>query len=291
MGPDLSRRLGRALGTHVVSLLERDTVTSVDADGWDDLPADVQTLVTEIEARPGPLEGSPTDLLAREYTRDKDGKFATTGGRARGEDLLAAGGTQLAEDLARDSFGDSAAMQSTDSMLHQIAQRQSFDGKPTVVSREEMDAHIAGGDTEMFRGIAGHYIDERGDVSAAELNDQFRTGDAFFGVGGYGNGIYASNDRATAENDYSDRSPGSVARMALSRDARTIDHADLEAEHARYLRDKDPDSNEARVFGDLGRYAAARGYDAVEIKGASPHDAGENWFIVLNRTALVVEEA
>lgn len=54
-GPDLSLRLGRALGRHDVQPSERATVVDAarEADLWDDLPADIQALIEEIESRPG----------------------------------------------------------------------------------------------------------------------------------------------------------------------------------------------------------------------------------------------
>lgn len=58
MSPDLSRRLGRALGTHVVLPAERAVVTDAltpSVQDWPDLPAAARELVERIEARPGPL--------------------------------------------------------------------------------------------------------------------------------------------------------------------------------------------------------------------------------------------
>jgi transposase len=56
MTPELSRRLGKALGQHVVTPDERSMVTSAaeQVDTWEQLPALVRALVEEIEARPGP---------------------------------------------------------------------------------------------------------------------------------------------------------------------------------------------------------------------------------------------
>ena len=54
-GPELSRRLGSALGQHTVSLAERQTIidAAIRADAFKDLPAAVQALVKDIESRPG----------------------------------------------------------------------------------------------------------------------------------------------------------------------------------------------------------------------------------------------
>lgn len=52
--PDLSHRIGDALGTHMVSVDERRTITAAmdKAQAWAELPADVQALVEQIEKRP-----------------------------------------------------------------------------------------------------------------------------------------------------------------------------------------------------------------------------------------------
>lgn len=54
MGAALSQRLGRAVGTRVVDLEDRDLIfdASQQAETWDDLPAKIKRLVEEIEARP-----------------------------------------------------------------------------------------------------------------------------------------------------------------------------------------------------------------------------------------------
>lgn len=55
---ELSRRVGRILGAHVVLPDERESVVNAmddeEVETWDDLPADVRELLTEIETRPGP---------------------------------------------------------------------------------------------------------------------------------------------------------------------------------------------------------------------------------------------
>jgi len=174
-------------------------------------------------------------------------------------------------------------------MLHQIADRQGFTGHPTVLSREEMDRQVAGGAEEVFHGTRGSYVDERGDVSAADLNEDYRSGPAYYNAGGYGNGVYATSDRTTADGEYSDGSAGSTMRMAIPRGARVGDYGQLETEQAAYLSARDSGSSEYKVYQDLGRYAAARGYDVVRIEGTSQF-GHENWYMVLNRSAMLVEE-
>ena len=51
---DLSRRIGDALGAHVVTTDERSTVVAAmdQAQTWADLPPEVRALVQDIEQRP-----------------------------------------------------------------------------------------------------------------------------------------------------------------------------------------------------------------------------------------------
>jgi hypothetical protein len=57
MDPDLSRRLGRALSDHPVSVAERRIVIEAaeEAETWNALPDNIRTLVRDIEARTFPL--------------------------------------------------------------------------------------------------------------------------------------------------------------------------------------------------------------------------------------------
>lgn len=63
MSPELSRRLGSALGGHVVTLAERNQVVGAaerrGVTDWADLPPDVQALVQEIEERPDSVDLLP----------------------------------------------------------------------------------------------------------------------------------------------------------------------------------------------------------------------------------------
>lgn len=54
MTPELSHRLAEVLGTHVVSVEERQMVeaAAIQVETWEELPASIQALVVQIEARP-----------------------------------------------------------------------------------------------------------------------------------------------------------------------------------------------------------------------------------------------
>jgi hypothetical protein len=52
--PELSRRIGSAVGTHSVTPAEQSTIVrgAADAETWEDLPAQVRQLVADVESRP-----------------------------------------------------------------------------------------------------------------------------------------------------------------------------------------------------------------------------------------------
>lgn len=175
-----------------------------------------------------------------------------------------------------------------DDALAEIWRANGFDGLPRVVNRQEMDDAVASGWTELFRGVG------KTQEEGTSFSDQFRTGDPYPGLGGFGNGIYAMPDwRRQATAGYGK----STMRMALHPQAKTVEADDIIAE----MRGQgytdfgagpgDPDH--VRVLSDVGRYASAAGYDAVAIRQLqSDMTRGGSvveW-LILNRTALAVQD-
>jgi hypothetical protein len=206
-----------------------------------------------------------------------------------------------------------------DPMLAEIYRRQGFDGPPRVVSREEMDRLVADGEVvEVWRGVEGTaemVSDNSGSrtirTSGAELAERYRTGPYYAGKGARGNGTYTTTDRALAENAYSEGG-SSLLRIGLATDARVVDWKEFETEVERYQPDADrfkhawlfgsqddatflgrimadagPETIQAWVLLDEGRLAAARGIDAIRVRRAG----GRDYYVILNRTATVVQEA
>jgi hypothetical protein len=190
---------------------------------------------------------------------------------ARGRDLTKVVGIEHSLDTAAAAMSDDHA---ADKQLRAIMDRQGFDGLPRAVSETEMfDLINSGTYKELFRGaLATEYHD------AAWVHDQFRNGNAYGGFGVYGNGYYfaVSNEVATA---YSNETPGSVLHIGLHRDAKVID----------YDRIPSIQTDDRKIFGDPGRVAAALGYDAIRVPRESRH--GGDYYVVLNRTATVVQKA
>jgi len=185
-----------------------------------------------------------------------------------------------------------------DQVLHEICKRQGFDAKPQVVSEDELQSRIKNGDTELWRGVT--------DESYAE---QFRTGDYFAGRGIVGNGTYTSTEKDEAV-DYTGRA-GSVDKqmlhLALRKDAKVIKLDDViqsasaedRMSRARKMvaARRAGDKNEGTYQEDMkdlvldpGRWAALRGYDAIETGQGTGRYAADN-FIILNRGALSVAAA
>jgi 2'-5' RNA ligase len=154
-----------------------------------------------------------------------------------------------------------------------IARKQGFDAPPRVVDAGTMDGLVAEGHQEIFRGVS---------VQAAQ---RLATGD-YEGISGVlGAGYYTSTSRAFAEgyaNHYVG-GEGVVQRMVLDKAARVISyrHAGKELDTLR-----DSGSVSEVLAADEGRWAAAKGYDAMFKKRSD----GSTWYVVFNRAALIVEE-
>jgi hypothetical protein len=216
---------------------------------------------------------------------------------AAGTDLVGSDPTALARAVVADRGSHRAADQS----LAAIGQRQGFDGKPRVVSKAEMDRLVADGHPEVFRGVVDS---PDGSVTAKKSQEEMRSGHAYYGTGIYGNGYYWGH-REVADSYAKPKNPslkGEVARGVLAKDAKVVDFwKDLQPEWNSFMEGLAgrPDEAELReVYGDPGRYAAARGYDAILIAPDSlndtlgkPREGEKGWYNVLNRTSMVVEEA
>lgn len=198
------------------------------------------------------------------------------------------GDVQLAEHALDNEFSADSA----DGILSAIAARQGFDGKPKVVSRREMDRLVAGGAPELFHGASSAAAPDGTALSAAQVNEQLRTGPAHFGTGtGFlGNGYYLTSSRDVAESDYGDGTPGAVARVIIKPDAKRVPYDLIEAEQRGFLASLPDDDPRRSVYSDVGRFAAAKGYAVIDVPGASQH-TDESWHIILDRTALMVESA
>ena len=165
-----------------------------------------------------------------------------------------------------------------------IIEKQGFDGKPTVMSKEELTKYIQeNGTMELFRGYGS---DDSGTLSS--YSDGFKTGDMY--ISGdkdslYGAGIYTTNTKRTA-NNYASGMDGKsfnhsrIDRMTLRKDAKILSVNAFGGEPAEvdgYDHGFSPSSS-------LGNYAAAKGYDAIQVERGP-----EKYLVIVNRTAVITD--
>lgn len=235
--------------------------------------------------RPPRLAGAPTPRTPHKPSRGKDLVADTT---AR---------DKLRQDVkqARKRYAGKAA----DDRLAAIGAMQGFDDTPTVVPKAEIDRLLATGDyIEAWRGVSGTY-----GKTARQIQEEMRTGAAWYGNGMFGNGFYFTAHRASLQGSggwtrYGDGTPGSVARVLIPRTAKIIQHRKAQSgAHSiasPYSQAKGRRSEDGTLY-DEGRYAAAKGYDMIEV----PHGTfqaghvtapGKSTWVVLNRSVLIIEE-
>ena len=107
-----------------------------------------------------------------------------------------------------------------DIVLQDMAKEVGFDKKPTLLSKEEMDAYIQQGNRELFRGIGGRQGE------AETYVEQFKIGEYFAGKGVYGNGIYTAygEDGMEVAKQFAGGVEKNVLRMSLKKDAKIISY-------------------------------------------------------------------
>lgn len=195
-----------------------------------------------------------------------------------------------------------------DRSLAYIGGQQGYDGLPVTVNKREADLELTRGGTEIWRGTTPWKGNK--DVparSAADIDDAFRNGAYEPGTGIYGNGYYFSVSERVGQHYASKQ--GVVTRAVLRAGARVITSTELEAVIKRIFNDDSLDIVlRHSVAADPGRCAALLGYDAIKVVGhqdGTPYVKGEPsakngqghrfsahvQYVILNRTALLVEEA
>lgn len=176
-------------------------------------------------------------------------------------------------------------------VIHQIG----YDSLPKVVSEKEFKKLIKNNEV-IYRGLSSSTS-----LSAKEAADNFKYGDFFVGTGVFGNGTYGAYDKDIADNyaELADKTSKSgkvskneysILEMILSPNARIADYQTIYKE---WFDEKIPFSLQTNQFqdwqfivGDVGTYAALKGYDAIKTNGAG----GQNYIIILNRGKIIVKE-
>jgi hypothetical protein len=179
-----------------------------------------------------------------------------------------------------------------DLALLDIYSAQGFDGLPEVIPADQWEDFLEKNKDHqaVHRGVEG-----QGGSSAAELVEQFRSGDYWPGTGVYGNGTYTTTSRDEA-GTYADE--GGLIEMAIRPGAKMItlteaDEIGIRFRKAFQYKLTGPTQSYFSVLADPGRLAAIAGYDVMRIDGRilSNSTMEGDYYIVLNRTAVVVKGA
>jgi ADP-ribose pyrophosphatase YjhB (NUDIX family) len=184
--------------------------------------------------------------------------------------------------------------------LHAIQDIRGFNAKPTVVSKNDMDALVAKGDhIEVLRGLAAN---AKPNVSARRVVDtlaeQFRTGDHFPGYGIFGSGTYTDSTKgssniasqyASGQRGGGGSDAGATLRMAIPKDAKIVKFSELQRQvpHAPPdFTDHGPSSYNSNDDW-RGMHAALAGYDAIHMDN---HGYGHEFYVILNRGVVTVQK-
>jgi hypothetical protein len=181
-------------------------------------------------------------------------------------------------------------------ILEIIAEKQGFDGKPKVVSSDEMEQLEKDGWTIAYRGIKDFSEGGRDAVKwkAEELAEEFRTGNYHAGSGTDGDGIYFTTDKLVAES-YAG-SKGTVVRVAIP--PNSVLTPDLFHAEIKNHREKISSAGVGDFWGadDIGVSLASKGIrGAQSLRGISVPQGGSSFritpvFVIWDRSMLAVEE-
>lgn len=187
---------------------------------------------------------------------------------------------EQADDLA-DAAGDWRNSLEGDPFLAQVYKARGYDALPTVVDSDAFDTLLTDGATVLYRGLYGD--------GAQGYLDEFRYGTYFAGRGISGNGTYAGVQARVAVS-YGQGRLSNVMRLALADGSRVITDDDLLKEWLEFLSSPAYDALTPAgrsLVGDMGRYAAARGYDAIRVSRSE--DGDSDYFVILNRGRVTVD--
>jgi hypothetical protein len=103
----------------------------------------------------------------------------------------------------------------------------------------------------------------------------------------YGNGVYFTATKSVAQGDYAG-SNGALIEILIDDSARIVDyktiyHDYLETGIPKLFGEKE---DWQLILGDVGQYAAIKGYDAIALNGFQGHD----YVVLLNRSMAIVKE-
>lgn len=209
-----------------------------------------------------------------------------------------------------------------DQRLLGLGRLQGFDGLPEATDAAGLDRLKKRGGVELWRGVGDLRSSNEVVKTAAQINEEFRSGRMHYGTGIYGNGIYATPQRHFADLYAKKGSPGSLLRVVLKPGAKTITWPQLWQQMQRdtpadiLAKKKDLENHDRWVLGaintpreqevrnardalrasvtpleelymDSSMFALSKGYDAIHVPLEAEGQPDE--WILLNRTATAVE--
>lgn len=199
------------------------------------------------------------------------------------------------------------------------AVQQGFEGRPVVADDASLDAAVAAGGVEFWRGVGEGFDTHRGTfLTPTQAVEQLRTGDAYYGYGSYGNGIYGGTDKKVSS-EYAGGQRfgdpggpptrgGAVVRMVLRPGSKVIEYGEARDRRKEWVDQMKqvPIDEKMRpeqrtewnrqvdiASADLGVWATMMGYDAIyadEEKYVRSAQDQSRHFGVLNRGALMISD-
>ena len=187
--------------------------------------------------------------------------------------------------------------------LEFVAEKQGFDGKPKVVTSEQMDALEKDGWTIAYRGIVDGETISGDPISADAIVDEFINGKYYGGRGTSGNGTYFAESKEVAEYyaqggsatpvpmfGQSSAQSGRVIKVAIPKGTMmsAFDFQDAIVEHRENVKNKKLWWN----GDDIGVALAAQGYRGTEQVRGLPMNSSEAYkvYVIWDRSMLAVEE-
>lgn len=179
-----------------------------------------------------------------------------------------------------------------DVRMEMLAQAQGFDAKPQVVDENALEKYASENNVPiLYRGVTNQ-----------QYAEEFKDGKYWAGKGLLSNGTYTAYDPTTIEkrgvestgknvaSQYTGQN-GTIMKMCLDKDAKIVNYEDLEKEMAAWHREyqetgKDFNYRVSNMLSDPGKFAMAKGYDAIDVR----NEEMKNWgmMIILNRGKVKV---
>lgn len=184
-----------------------------------------------------------------------------------------------------------------DEALHQIAEMQGFTGTPTRAEdwdefNEMQQPTIIGGlldgqpmlpdASRLSRGFQDGVDAEGNTVTAQFAKEEFMNGEYYAGKGSFGNGIYSTPNMQFATQYAQDKDPSNIVQFKIDPESKVASYNSLLQEMYNNS-DRLPYS-----LNNVGRYAAAKGFDVVAIDSGANDNSQVTQIMVLNRSAVVL---